>query len=102
MRKEWGLVGEVLPESMKSVWRGELCTHQLEKSSQISNRNKETGTNHIYLCQETLTEGRNKGWYAESKGCLGGLSIAAKIFRFVTQKPYSGSWIVCVVMESED
>lgn len=56
MRKEWGLVGEVLPESMKSVWRGELCTHQLEKSSQISNRNKETRTNHIYLCQETLTE----------------------------------------------
>lgn len=46
MKKEWGLVGEVLPESMKSVWRGELCIHQLEKSSQISNLTKETGTNH--------------------------------------------------------
>lgn len=39
-------MGEVLPESMKSVWRKELCTHQLEKSSQISNLTKETGTNH--------------------------------------------------------
>lgn len=40
----------------------------------------------IYLCQETLTEGRNQGRCAESEGCLGGLSVGAKIIRFVIQK----------------
>lgn len=70
MRKEWGLVGEVLPESMKSVWRGELCIHQLGKSSLISNLTKETGTNHYLPVSGDTNGGEEQRTVCRERGLL--------------------------------
>lgn len=61
-----------------------------------SNLTKETGTNHhLTELGDTLGGGGQRmKWCADSKGCLGGLSIGAKIIIFVIQKTSSGSWIV--------
>lgn len=70
MRKKWGLVGEVLPESMKRAWSGELCIHQLEKSSQVSNLTKETGTNHYLTVSGDTNGGEGQSTVCRERGLL--------------------------------